>query len=261
MIEELLPERMERLRCVTGVPVVLGGTTRHGPGGMRLVLARVIGTFGDSLLGLTIAPGRGLGGKVLCHRVPLRVHDYAAAMAITHDFDHLVVEVERLRSILAVPILVQGEVGGVLYGAVRDRRPFDDRTVRAATVLAGQLQRDVEKRLGHTPVSAAGVSPSALAELAAVIRETTDPQLRRRLVRIQQGLGGRPPSVESKQRLAPREVDTLRLVEVGASNLEIATQLGLGLETVKAYLRAAMRKLEVHNRTAAAHRARLRGEL
>jgi LuxR family transcriptional regulator, regulator of acetate metabolism len=87
MIEELFPERMEWLRRVTGVPVVLGGTTRQGPGGMRLVLDRVIGTFGDSLIGLTIAPGKGLGGRVLCRRIPLRVHDYATAMAITHDFD------------------------------------------------------------------------------------------------------------------------------------------------------------------------------
>jgi DNA-binding CsgD family transcriptional regulator len=61
--------------------------------------------------------------------------------------------------------------------------------------------------------------------------------------------------------LAPRELDALRLVAVGASNVEIAAQLGLSPETVKAYLRTAMRKLDVHNRTAAVHAARLAGIL
>jgi DNA-binding CsgD family transcriptional regulator len=101
---------------------------------------------------------------------------------------------------------------------------------------------------------------SALTELTAVIHDTTDPALRARLIRIQYDLTTRhgPAPIST---LAPREIDTLRLVEVGASNLEIAVRLGLGLETVKAYLRSAMRKLAVHNRTAAAHQARRSGML
>ncbi|HJQ47041.1 MAG TPA: helix-turn-helix transcriptional regulator [Amycolatopsis sp.] len=61
--------------------------------------------------------------------------------------------------------------------------------------------------------------------------------------------------------LASREIDALRRVAVGASNVEIAARLGLSPETVKAYLRTAMRKLDVHNRTAAAHAAREAGAL
>jgi DNA-binding CsgD family transcriptional regulator len=57
--------------------------------------------------------------------------------------------------------------------------------------------------------------------------------------------------------LAPRERDVLRIAAVGASNVEIAAELGLSPQTVKAYMRAAMRKLGVHNRTAALHAARL----
>jgi hypothetical protein len=47
----------------------------------------------------------------------------------------------------------------------------------------------------------------------------------------------------------------------GGSNLDIAGELGLRPDTVKAYLRSGMRKLDVHNRTAAVHVARARGLL
>ncbi|WP_433296963.1 helix-turn-helix transcriptional regulator [Pseudonocardia sp. CA-142604] len=260
LIAELLPERLERLRKVTGVPVVLGGATRHGADGVQLVLDRLMGTFGDSLRGLVVHPGKGLGGCVLRRRAPLRVNDYATTMAITHEYDQAV-QAERLTSVFAVPVLLWGEVRSVLYGAVRDRRPIDDRTVRSAVVVADQLQRDVENRLRRNPGETAHRARGALAELAAVIRDTTDPGMRARLVRIQQDLSGQSMRIEVKSILAPREIEVLRLAEVGASNLEIAARLGLSLETIKAYLRSAMRKLAVHNRTAAAHRARLNGML
>lgn len=262
MIDELLPERLERLRQVTGLPVVLGGSTRHGDDGRALVLDRLIGTVGDSLRGLAIQPGKGLGGRVLSRRAPLRVHDYATEIGITHDYDQVVLE-EGLTSVLAVPLLIRGQVRGVLYGAVHDRRHIGDRAVRSAVVLAEQLQQDVESWLRGRPGERGGQSQMALTELAAVIRETADPALRARLIRIRQELSGpcRSARLDTKSILSPRETDTLRLVEVGESNLEIAARLGLSLETVKAYLRSAMRKLDVHNRTAAAHRARQSGVL
>jgi DNA-binding NarL/FixJ family response regulator len=48
----------------------------------------------------------------------------------------------------------------------------------------------------------------------------------------------------------------LELAAIGATNLVIAAELGLGPETVKSYLGSAMRKLGVGNRTAAVHVAR-----
>ncbi|QUQ67211.1 LuxR C-terminal-related transcriptional regulator [Kutzneria sp. CA-103260] len=247
-IDELLPDRLEQLRRVTGMPVVLGGGLADG----QLVLDRHLGTVGDAMHGLVVQSGKGLGGSVLRRGTPLRVNDYVTTAAITHEYDQAV-RAERFTSVFAVPVVVWGEVHGVLYGAVRDRRPIGDRTVRSAVVVAEQLRSDVENRLRR--------GRGALAELAAIIRDTRDPRLRARLVRIQQELTGQPSHVDPRSPLSPREIDTLRLVEVGASNLEIAVRLGLSLETVKAYLRSAMRKLDVHNRTAAAHRARLNGLL
>jgi DNA-binding CsgD family transcriptional regulator len=61
--------------------------------------------------------------------------------------------------------------------------------------------------------------------------------------------------------LAPREVEALGHVAVGLTNGEVAAAMGLSTETVRAYLRSAMRRLDVHNRTAAVHAARQLGLL
>ena len=61
--------------------------------------------------------------------------------------------------------------------------------------------------------------------------------------------------------LPDRELDVLRLVAVGATNLEIAGELQLSPDTVKSYLQTAMRRLGMRNRTAAVHAARLSGLL
>ncbi|SDN06638.1 regulatory protein, luxR family [Geodermatophilus siccatus] len=254
-IDRMLPERLRRLQQLTGVPVVFGGTTRRTPHGDRLVIGRLSGTHGDALRGLVVAPGLGLGGSVLQQGVARRVDDYATTTTITHTYDRIVVEQERITSVLAVPVVLGGSVRAVLYGAVRDSRPIGDRTLRTAAVVAEQLGRDVTAPPPELP----SASSVALEELAAVIRETTDPALRARLLRIQRGLVGSAPGGTAL--LAPRELDALRLVAVGASNLEIAARLGLTPETVKAYLRSAMRRLGVHNRTAAVHAARVAGVL
>jgi DNA-binding CsgD family transcriptional regulator len=192
------------------------------------------------------------------------VNDYASAKTITHDYDRFVVKEEELTSVFAVPLIVRSTVRGVLYGAVRDPRPIGDRALFGAHAVAAQFERDIEGMLqpdsGHEPAPTAAAV--ALADLADIIRGTEDPALCARLIRVHEGLSGGAGigtnvSADKTGVLAPRELDALRLVAVGASNLEAAAQLGLSPETIKAYLRAAMRKLGVHNRTAAVHAARL----
>lgn len=262
-IDTVLPERLQRLQRVSGVPVVFGGTTRTSVG-RELVLSRLIGTVGTSLRGLVVPAGRGLGGAVLSRGAWCRVDDYASTSIITHDYDRIVVQQERLRSIFAVPVVVRSVVCGVLYGAVRDPQPIGDRAVRGACVIASQLERELEgpaparSRREDAPLSVA----AALAELAEIIDDVRDTGLRERLIRVYDGLGGeQDSSAPTVAVLTPREVGVLRLVAVGSSNVEIAAELGLSPETVKAYLRSSMRKLGVHNRTAASHVARRAGVL
>jgi DNA-binding CsgD family transcriptional regulator len=61
--------------------------------------------------------------------------------------------------------------------------------------------------------------------------------------------------------LAPRELDVLACVAAGATNAVAAERLGLRPETVKGYLRSAMRKLGAHTRGEAVVAARRAGVL
>jgi LuxR family transcriptional regulator, regulator of acetate metabolism len=272
VIDNLLPERLAQLQRSSGLPVVFGGAVRATDEGQRLVLSTLSGTLGDSLAGLAVRPGAGLGGTVITRGVPCRVNDYASTAAITHDYDAMVVHDEKLTSIFAFPVKVRGDVRGVFYGAVRDTPPIGDSALRSAGVVAARLEKDLETML--RPADQPDLqrprrdmslrSRTALNDLAMIIRTTDDPKLHERLVRIHRELGGEAPPpapATTVAALAPRELEALRLVAVGASNVEIAAQLDLSPQTVKAYLRTAMRKLDVRNRTAAVHAARSAGML
>ncbi len=259
VLDRMLPERLQRLRRVTGLPIAFGGVTRAAAAGRPLVLTRLAGTAGTGLRGLSVLPGLGLGGRVLASAAAQRVQHYASTTRITHDFDDVVVGEERLTSVAAVPVVVRGRVLGVLYGAVRGEQELGDRAVRLAGIVADQLAQDVEDSLSPAPPAPLDRAPAALEDLARLVAETSDPALRERLAGIHRALA--PASPAPDVALAPREVDVLVLVAGGATNAEVAARLGLGEETVKAYLRSAMRKLGVRNRTAAADAARRAGVL
>ena len=56
--------------------------------------------------------------------------------------------------------------------------------------------------------------------------------------------------------LSERELEALRLLATGLSNKEIAQTLIIAVGTVKQHLKSIYGKLQVHNRTEAASRAR-----
>ncbi|MFD0660636.1 response regulator transcription factor [Thermocatellispora tengchongensis] len=69
------------------------------------------------------------------------------------------------------------------------------------------------------------------------------------------------PAPGPAARLSPRELDVLAQVAMGCTNAETARRLGLLHETVKSYLRSAMRKLGTHTRTETVAAARRTGLL
>ncbi|WEO94484.1 helix-turn-helix transcriptional regulator [Streptomyces sp. FXJ1.172] len=261
---------LARLRRATGLPVAFGGLLESGR--PRIRISELSGTHTASLRALAVTSGNGLGGKAVALARPCAVTDYSSSRQISHEYD-VQVAAEGIRSVLAVPVVVRRRVRGVLYGALRSAQPLGDRTLGAAMAVA----RDVEQSLvvrdeARGLLAAARPEPAdgsraaaweqvreAHAALRALAPRITDPQLRAELLAAC-GLLTAPRPAQGTA-LAPRELDVLSWVAAGATNAAVAERLGLRPETVKGYLRSAMRKLGAHTRGEAVTAARRGGLL
>ncbi|GHF46323.1 helix-turn-helix transcriptional regulator [Streptomyces griseosporeus] len=262
---------LARLRRATGLPVAFGGLV--DPGRRQMRISELSGNATVALRALAVTSGSGLGGKAVALARPCAVTDYSASRQISHEYDAAVAE-EGLRSVLAVPVVVRRRVRGVLYGALRTAQPLGDRTLSEAVAAA----RDVEQALvvreeAGDLLAAARAEPAAPAGSAAAweqVREAhaalralapriADPGMRAELLAACGLLA--PAGGASAVSLAPRELDVLACVAAGATNAATAERLGLRPETVKSYLRAAMRKLGAHTRGEAVTAARRAGLL
>ncbi|MFI2203049.1 LuxR C-terminal-related transcriptional regulator [Streptomyces sp. NPDC020192] len=259
-----------RLRRTTGLPLAFGGLVEPGRSQMRI--SELSGTRTDSLRALAVTSGYGLGGKAVALARPCAVTDYSVSRQISHEYD-VQVAAEGIRSVLAVPVVVRRRVRGVLYGALRSAQPLGDRTLGAAMAVA----RDVEQALVvrdevRELLAAARPEPAdtehgavweqvreAHAALRALAPRITDPGLRAELLAACGLLTAARPTAGAS--LAPRELDVLSWVAAGATNAAVADRLGLRPETVKGYLRSAMRKLGAHTRGEAVTAARRAGLL
>ncbi|MFF9622836.1 response regulator transcription factor [Streptomyces griseosporeus] len=262
---------LARLRRATGLPVAFGGLV--DPGRRQMRISELSGNATVALRALAVTSGSGLGGRAVALARPCAVTDYSASRQISHEYDAAVAE-EGLRSVLAVPVVVRRRVRGVLYGALRTAQPLGDRTLSEAVAAA----RDVEQALvvreeAGGLLAAARAEPAARAgsagaweqvreahaALRALAPRIADPGLRAELLAACGLLaaGGGASTVS----LAPRELDVLACVAAGATNAATAERLGLRPETVKSYLRAAMRKLGAHTRGEAVAAARRAGLL
>ncbi|MET9334725.1 helix-turn-helix transcriptional regulator [Streptomyces cellulosae] len=267
---------LARLRRATGLPVAFGGLVE--PGRRHVRISELSGTATPALSSLAVTPGNGLGGKAVALARPCAVADYSVSRQISHEYD-VPVAAEGLRSVVAVPVVVRRRVRAVLYGALRTARPLGDRTLGEAV----QVARDVEQTLlmreeaaellaaaepepGADPwrESGAGARRERVREAHAALRalapRIADPALRAELLDACALLTAREAPAGAV-RLAPREVDVLACVAAGATNGAAAARLGLTSETVKAYLRSAMRKLGARTRGEAVVAARRAGWL
>ncbi|MGA5000384.1 response regulator transcription factor [Streptomyces arboris] len=267
------------LRRTSGLPVAFGGLlsdTRHAR------IAELDGARTGALRGLVISAGSGLGGKAIALARPCAVTDYPVSRHISHEYD-TAVAAEGLRSVVAVPVVVRRTVRGVLYGALRTPVSLGDRTFDAAVAAARDVEQalavrdEVRELLALTRQQVAAAGPGAAPgawedvreahrELRALVPRVADPALRDELLavcgRLASASAARAtPAAAREVRLAPREVDVVACVAAGATNAATARQLGLRPETVKGYLRSAMRKLGAHTRLEAVVAARRAGLL
>jgi DNA-binding CsgD family transcriptional regulator len=249
----------------------------------RLTLTEFAAPINGPLRGSVLDRGRGLGGKAVATGRPLVVVDYLTTSRISHDYDR-VIQAENLRAMVAVPVVVGRMVRGIMYGAIHEALPLGDRIVIEVADAAREVgQRiavddEVSRRLSQAegyasqPLASGGASASqweevreAFASLRVLAAGVSDPDLRAQITRISDGLAaaaaGESRPARSLAPLSPREVDVLAGIAVGLTNAEIGRHLNVGAETVKSYLRSAMRKLGCHSRLEAVVAARRTGVL
>ncbi len=101
---------------------------------------RVVVGSGSQLEGLTLDPGRGLGGQVAAKERPYYTPDYLSDARFDHTAEiDQAVRREGLRSILGAPMKASNEFLGVLFVANRrPRRTFNERHVEVLQGLADQ---------------------------------------------------------------------------------------------------------------------------
>ena len=260
---DVLRAELRHVATEGGVPVLFGGEV-HGD---DLLLTEFIGTRTGLLRNLVVRSNSGLGGASMVVGRPLSVADYRNTSSITHDYDTPVLT-EGIRSVLAVPVVVDGAPRAMLYGAYRASAPMGGRAVDLMVASARRIgdelriRDEVDRRLRMqeaTTTTAAG--SELIREVHAELRRLAadaQPGMREDLARLAARLTG--PG-ESTVHLTPRELDVLAQVALGCTNAEAAERLSLRTETVKSYLRSAAAKLGAHTRIESVSRARRLGLL
>ncbi|WP_426181424.1 LuxR C-terminal-related transcriptional regulator [Microbacterium sp. TWP3-1-2b2] len=273
---DVVAHAVRELSRRTRFPVAFGGLIEDGV----VSVTSIVGNRTRSLEGLSVRPERGLGGRAMTELRPRMTSDYGASRQITHDYDGFILG-EGLRTLLAIPIVVGGRSRGVLYAGAWQETPVGGVSTAPAMNVAEsvaselRVRDEVERRMRSFSPRPPSFSPSRLeelresfADLRSISADVTDPEMRERLTRLEKRLltvaGEEPPVATgpvSTVHLSPRETDVLACAALGATNAEIASQLGLREGTVKAYLGTAMSKLDASTRHAAVARARRAGLL
>jgi PAS domain S-box-containing protein len=150
------------------------------PGSDTLVGRYEVGASEMTYAGLRIEAGKGLGGEVLRTGRPLRTADYASDTRFSHEYVSASRAAGHL-AVLAVPILIDTRVEGVLYASNLNTRIFTERdeeilmrlAVHAALAIQNaQLYRQIQAELMERQKAEAALAQAA-AELEARVEART----------------------------------------------------------------------------------------
>lgn len=259
------------LKTATGIPVTMYGSLLADN---RLQITQWIGLRTPALQNLIIDQGVGVGGRVVATRRAVGVSDYTRANVISHEHDRAIQD-EGLHSIVAVPVIVQREIRGVLYVGVHSPVRLGDKVIEEVTTTARTLEQDlaVNSALRRAEGGKAGAKTgrvmngaeweqvrSTHSKLRMLANRVEDETLRKELEQLCDQMVS-PVRVKQSTKLSARELDVLSCVALGHTNVEAAEEMGIGAETVKSYLRSVMRKLGAHTRYEAVNAARRIGAL
>ncbi|AZA08574.1 acetate metabolism transcriptional regulator RamA [Corynebacterium pseudopelargi] len=270
--EDAIRSALSSLKNATGIPVTMYATVI---GEHRLQISQWIGLRTPALQNLVIENGVGVGGRVLKIRRPVGVSDYTRANVISHEMDSIIQD-EGLHSIVAVPVIVQREVRGILYVGVHSPVRLGDKVIEEVAMTARVLEQDLAiNAAARRPegMRSGAMKPnramngaeweqvrSTHSKLRMLANRITQEDLRQELEELCDQMVA-PVQVKQTTKLSARELDVLSCVALGHTNVEAAEEMGIGAETVKSYLRSVMRKLGAHTRYEAVNAARRIGAL
>ncbi len=111
--------------------------------GEALVMQRCVGNHVSETASLRMQAGQGVGGRVLATQKPCAIENYTESEVISRDFFDLA-RAEKVKSALAVPLLSENRVIGVLE--VWRRRPstFTNQNIEELAILADLTSLAIE---------------------------------------------------------------------------------------------------------------------
>ena len=269
--DDAIRAALTSLKTATGIPVTMYGTLHPDN---RIQITQWIGLRTPTLQNMFIEQGTGVGGRVVSTRRAVGVSDYTRANVISHEHDRAIQE-EGLHSIVAVPVIVQREIRGVLYAGVHSPVRLGDKVIEEVAMTARCLEQDLAitsalrrsdggkgaAKTGRVMNSAEWEQVRAThSKLRMLANRVEDESLRKELENLCDQMVS-PVRIKQSTKLSARELDVLSCVALGHTNVEAAEEMGIGAETVKSYLRSVMRKLGAHTRYEAVNAARRIGAL
>lgn len=95
------------------------------------------GQLSPAFLGTQVSVGSGVGGAVAATHQAVQVEDYTSATEIAHN-DYLDTHVggQGIRTLLGVPLEIDGRLLGILFAGRRAKQTFDDREIVLVSSLA-----------------------------------------------------------------------------------------------------------------------------
>ena len=136
-LDELLDETLSRLRAAMGADVA--NVLLLSETGPWLVVRASQGLGRVRALGDAVPVGRGIAGRAATLRQALAVSDVAADDGLRTSLRG------RIRSMMAAPLLVEGQVVGVLDVGTREPRPFGEDDLRFLQMVADRVAPAIDR--------------------------------------------------------------------------------------------------------------------
>ncbi|NUT57054.1 MAG: GAF domain-containing protein, partial [Thermoleophilia bacterium] len=141
-MHDLLIELLERVAAILGTDTA--AFLLHDEVSGDLVAQAARGIEEEVEQGVRIPMGRGFAGKIAAERRPVRIEDVDHA-----DILNPILREKGIRSLLGVPLLVEGRVIGVMHVGSLTRRHFDDRETDLLQLAADRAAIAIEHARLH----------------------------------------------------------------------------------------------------------------